>query len=242
MWRFNVRAMCTGLRSVLFGRERIAASGAVPRHRHREAYALICVAGSFEQVNYAGRVTARPGELLVQPTLDCHANATPAGGAEILRLPWLREEGLGGRYALDDLDTLVRLAERDPLAASRAAAAELAGKAPLPAKAESWCDALARDLGTAETASLAAWAERHGLAPDTLARGFLRLYGTTPAHFRYELKVRRAWLALSSKRPLAEIAAEAGFADQPHMTRAITALTGAPPRAWRRALAQGLYP
>ena len=44
------------------------------------------------------------------------------------------------------------------------------------------------------------------------------------------------------EKPLAEIAAETGFADQPHMTRAITALTGAPPRAWRGALAQGLYP
>jgi AraC-like DNA-binding protein len=47
----------------------------------------------------------------------------------------------------------------------------------------------------------------------------------------------RAWLALAGRRPLADIAAETGFADQPHMTRAITALTGVSPRAWRRALA-----
>lgn len=228
--------MCTTLRSVCPGRERIAAFGVMPRHRHNEAYALICLAGSFDQVSYAGRVTARPGQLLVQPTLDCHANATPAGGAEILRLPWPREEGLGGLYVLDDLDALVRLAERDPMAASRAAAAELAGRAPLPAKAESWCDRLAHDLGTPETTSLAGWAARHNLAADTLARGFVRLYGTTPARFRWELRARRAWLALAGPKPLAEIAAETGFADQPHMTRAIHALTGAPPRAWRQGL------
>jgi AraC-like DNA-binding protein len=51
------------------------------------------------------------------------------------------------------------------------------------------------------------------------------------------LKVRRAWLALAGPGSLADIAARTGFADQPHMTRAITALTGASPHAWRRALA-----
>jgi AraC-like DNA-binding protein len=225
------------LRSVRPGRERIAAFRAMPRHRHREAYALVCLAGSFEQTSYAGRVTARAGQLLIQPTLDCHANATTAGGAEILRLPWPCEEGLGARYLLDDPDALARLAGHDPLAASRAAMAGLAGKAPLPPRRDSWCDALAADLTAPGPLCLADWAALHGLAPDTLARGFARLYGTTPAHFRFELKVRRAWLALAGRTPLADIAAETGFADQPHMTRAIHALTGAPPRAWRRAFA-----
>jgi AraC-like DNA-binding protein len=229
--------VCTTLRSVRPGRERIAAFGVMPRHRHNEAYTLICLAGSFDQTSYAGRVTARAGQLLVQPTLDCHANATPSGGAEILRLPWPREEGLGGLYVLDDPDALVRQAERNPLAATAAIAAEIAAKVPLAPKHESWCDQLAHDLGADAAQSLAAWAERHNLAPDTLARGFARLYGTTPSHFRHELKVRRAWLALEGPGSLADIAAGTGFADQPHMTRAITALTGASPHAWRRALA-----
>jgi AraC-like DNA-binding protein len=222
------------LRSIRPGRERIPAFHAAPRHRHREAYALVAVRGAFDQASYAGRVTARAGQLIVQPTLDCHANLTGAGGAEILRLPWAREEGLGGLYDLDDLDALVRLAERDPEEAGRQAAAELAAKAPRPPRLDCWSDALARDLANGAVSRLADWAERRGLAPDTLPRGFARLYGTTPARFRHELKVRRAWLAVTGGgAPLAGIAAEAGFADQPHMTREIRRLTGASPGHWR---------
>lgn len=222
------------LRSIRPGRERIAAFDLAPRHRHREAYALIAVAGSFDQVNYAGRVTARAGQLIVQPTLDCHANLTGPNGAEILRLPWRREEGLGGLYDLDDVDALVRLAERDPMAAGRALAAEIGGKKSRAPKMESWSDRLACELGQDMVTSLSSWAERHNLAADTLARGFARRYGATPARFRYELKVRRAWLALAGGAALAEIAAASGFADQPHMTRGIKSLTGASPAAWRR--------
>jgi AraC-like DNA-binding protein len=222
------------LRSIRPGRESIPACDLAPRHRHREAYALIAVGGSFDQVSYAGRVTARAGQLIVQPTLDCHANLTGPAGAEILRLPWRREEGLGGLYDLDDLDALVRLAEHDPVEAGFHAAAEIVGKKPLPPKIEGWSDRLAADLNRGLVTSLSRWADRHGLAPDTLARGFGRRYGTTPACFRYELKVRRAWLALSNGAALADIAAASGFADQPHMTRGISRLTGATPDVWRR--------
>lgn len=222
------------LRSIRPGRERIPALDLAPRHRHREAYALVAVGGWFDQVSYAGRVRVGAGQLLVQPTLDCHANETGPGGAEILRLPWRREEGLGGLYDLDDVDALVRLAERDPEAASRAAAAEIDVKAPRVPRIENWSDRLAAALAAGRVTSLASWAERQGLAPDTLARGFARLYRVTPARFRYELKVRRAWLALRGGAALAEIAAAAGFADQPHMTRGISRLTGASPNVWRR--------
>jgi AraC-like DNA-binding protein len=37
-----------------------------------------------------------------------------------------------------------------------------------------------------------------------------------------------------SDTSLAAIAAECGFADQPHLTRAVASLTGCPPGFWRR--------
>ncbi len=46
------------------------------------------MAGAFEQASYAGRVTVRAGDLMVQPTLDCHANGLPSRHAHVLRLPW----------------------------------------------------------------------------------------------------------------------------------------------------------
>ena len=75
------------LRTVAAGLERLERAGWLPRHRHRDAYALIAVDGVFEQVSYAGRVLARAGDLLLQPTLDCHANRALSEHVRVLRLP-----------------------------------------------------------------------------------------------------------------------------------------------------------
>ena len=40
------------LREVRPGRETLAAGLAMPRHRHADAYALVVVAGTLEQVSY----------------------------------------------------------------------------------------------------------------------------------------------------------------------------------------------
>src|SRR5882672_2559633 len=102
------------LKTITAGREDLAPHHDVPRHRHLHPYAIVLIEGQFDQVSYAGRVRVRTGELLVQPTLDTHANRMPGGrGARILRLPWHDVDGLGGVYALADLDAIVRAAERD---------------------------------------------------------------------------------------------------------------------------------
>jgi len=226
--------MALSLRRVRPGRELIEPRRYVPRHRHFDAYALIALSGSFEQVSYAGRVTARPGCLIVQPTLDCHANRTGGTGAEILRLSWPRVTDLGAAFALDDLDAVVRLAETDPAEATRCAMRQIASSESVPSRTDSWCDLLAADLAADSVPSLREWAERRGFGTDTLARRFARAYGISPSRMRSELKARRAWLAVTgSNAPLASVAAECGFADQSHMTRAVRALTGAPAGVWR---------
>ena len=98
-----------------------------------------------------------------------------------------------------------------------------------------WPDELARDLRRKPDTSLTEWAERHDMAPATVSRGFRRTYEVSPSTFRAQLRARRAWRSLvHGDLPLSAIAAEHGFADQPHMTRAVTALTGRPPSHWRR--------
>ena len=68
-----------------------------------------------------------------------------------------------------------------------------------------------------------------------LARQFRRTYGTSP--YRY-LLMRRLDLVraeIRAGKPLAQVAAECGFADQPHMSRAFKAAYGMSPARFRSA-------
>ena len=57
-------------RPIAPGFERLAADCALPRHAHFAAYVTFVLDGGYEQAAYAGRMTLRPGDVLVQPTLD----------------------------------------------------------------------------------------------------------------------------------------------------------------------------
>jgi AraC-like DNA-binding protein len=97
---------------------------------------------------------------------------------------------------------------------------------------DDWPDLLAHDLLADPRLRLDDWAERHGLAPATLSRGFARVFAISAATFRAEARAQNALALIATGAALADIAAGAGFSDQPHMTRAITALTGHPPGYW----------
>lgn len=224
----------TPLRTVVPGLERLERSGWLPRHRHRDAYALIAVDGCFEQASYAGRVTARPGDLLVQPTLDCHANCTLGDGVRILRLPWRVEVGTGGVHALRDLDAVVRAAQRSPAEALALIERDIAGRAPAPPRMDDWEDLLARQIVDDRVGELRDWARANAMTPETVSRGFHRRFGVTPSRFRLEWRTRAACLRIASRAgALRDIAAETGFADQAHMSRCVREMTGATPSAWR---------
>lgn len=226
--------MAEGLRNVTAGRDQFPPAHAIPRHRHLGAYAIVTLSGSMCQASYAGHVATRPGQLLVQPTLDCHANTSSAAGVQILRLQWPREEGLGGLYELADIDWVIRTAERDPVEASDLAFALVQGEAPLAARCDDWEDLLAARLARDPLTSLGHWAAWARLSPETLSRGFGRRYQCSPVRFRLELKMRSAWLRITrSDEPLAGIAVETGFSDQAHMTRTIRHMTGHDPGFWR---------
>lgn len=99
----------------------------------------------------------------------------------------------------------------------------------------------ADDLATALRGSspprIGDWACDRGRSREGLTRRFQALYGTSPAAYRLEALARRAWRRIvSTDEGLAEIACDTGFADQPHMTRAVVRLTGHAPGAWRKAL------
>jgi AraC-like DNA-binding protein len=79
---------------------------------------------------------------------------------------------------------------------------------------------LAREVG---------WSRRH------LSQRFTDEYGIGPKQAARLVRFRRARdLVAAGTRPLAEVAADCGYADQAHLTREFCDLAGDPPTTWRR--------
>jgi len=85
-----------------------------------------------------------------------------------------------------------------------------------------------RELRITDLATLA------GVDPAHLARAFRSHYGMTAGAYLREIRVHRAADALArSSTPLAQIALDAGFADQSHFTRVFRTAYGVTPQRWR---------
>ena len=215
------------------GRERWAPFIHIARHRHDRAYAALVLSGSYEESGSRGRFRVGPGNVLFHSAFDAHLDRFCGNGAQILNL-FVEEIPAGldvGR--ISDPDMIVRIAERDVVAAGTALRAQVRPiqRAPL-----DWQDKLAEDLLRNPECPLEEWARSNDLAPATVSRGFSKVFDITPAEFRLEARTRRALaLIAANQEPLAMIAAETGFADQAHMTRAIRLLTGSTPGEWRRS-------
>ncbi|TAJ71250.1 MAG: AraC family transcriptional regulator [Phenylobacterium sp.] len=205
------------------------AGGDLARHRHAEGYLAVVLSGGYEEAGEGGRRQVAPGDVIVHHPFEAHLNRVRSRGAVVLNLPLLAWLPAGfGRVA--DPDEVARAAERDPMAAFHALEAAFT---PAPSHGSDWPDDLARLLA-AEPANLQAWAEARGLSAEHLSRGFRKVFGVAPQRFGLEARARAAAAdAASSKASLASIAFDRGFADQAHMTRAVAAVTGRTPGAWR---------
>ncbi len=71
-----------------------------------------------------------------------------------------------------------------------------------------------------------------GIDRFTIARHFRWAFGTSPDRYRTLRRLARARAAIESGRSLAEAAAEAGFADQSHLTRQFKRAYGLTPGRW----------
>jgi hypothetical protein len=71
--------------------------------------------------------------------------------------------------------------------------------------------------------------------PRSLQRHFLRALGMTPKQLAQIQRAGRAVELLQAGRPAAAVAAEVGFADQPHMVRSLKAIMGQTPGQLARA-------
>jgi AraC-like DNA-binding protein len=215
------------------GTERLAALSHVPRHRHREAYAAIVLAGGYEEAGDGGRWRVAPGQVLVHGRLEAHQDHVGRRGCTLVNLAIAGVPPIEGLFQIEDPDSVVRLAERDARAALSCLLAQPRQAA---AALDDWPDLLAGRLRGGGGFSIGGWAAEMGLAAESVSRGFRRAYGVSPRRYRLELRARRALNMIGEGGlGLAAIAQDCGFADQPHLTRTLSSMTGRSPGQWREA-------
>lgn len=223
----------------IYGLCRYGPGEPMPRHRHAEPYMAIVVEGGYLEAGDSGRVDVGPGDVLLHGAFDAHRDAFHPRGATILNLP-LESAIQSGFGRIDDVDAIVRLAERDFWEASIQAHAVMADSRQAH---RDWPDLLAAALRDDPDLRISDWAHHMGLAVASVSRGFTRAYGVSPKRFRLEARTVHAVNSLQQwQGSLAGLAASLGFSDQAHLTRSVTAMTGFAPARFRAKSVQSCSP
>ncbi|WP_447747439.1 AraC family transcriptional regulator [Pseudomonas nicosulfuronedens] len=257
------RVNCTtaalpGLRTV-----EILTQRSFPRHAHDEYGIGLMLEGGHRSWSGRGQVEAGPCDIITVSPNELH-DGIPLRGAP--RRWWMLyvEPTLIARLAGDEMAgrefSLPALA--DPQLARRIASllqrlpdacADEASEGVLELFGELLDQRLDTSVATLPSRSVARMLERihddprnapalaelagiAGLTTYAALRRFRRELGTTPHAYLLQYRVRQAHKAIGAGRTLAEAALLAGFADQPHMTRAFARQLGLTPGQWRSSL------
>jgi len=240
-------------------------------HRH-DTYAIGVTVAGVQTFHYRGeRRVCLPGELHVlhpDETHDGAAGTEDGFGYRILYVaPELVREALGGgglpfvadpvhrvspaqrtvASLLDDIDEPIDEVARASIVAFVAdTLRSLGGRRPRTSAGvdlaavelvREYLDAHAAQQTPASTLEQIAGIDRF-----TIARHFRRAFGTSPDRYRTLRRLGLVRKAIEGGEPLARAAADAGFADQSHMTRQFKRAYGLTPAAWVEAVSAGLTP
>jgi AraC-like DNA-binding protein len=208
-------------------------TSALRRHVHAEAYAALVLSGGYEEAGDHGRFQVNAGNVVFHDRFEAHLDRFSEEGAVVLNLRLAVDPSTPGIARVADPDFVVRVAERSYRDAVDLLLSSATSWTP---QHSDWPDELAATLMQNPSLKLSQWGEENGLAPWTVSRGFAQVFGVSPEAFRARTRARHALKSIQdTQQPLAIIAAELGFADQPHMTRSVKQLTGVGPQAWRSA-------
>lgn len=92
------------------------------------------------------------------------------------------------------------------------------------------------DEHAVEEVSLDALCQRTGYSPGHLIRAFKQHFGLTPHAYLINRRIQLGQRELKDGTPIAEVALNAGFSDQPHFQRTFKRLVAATPHQYRRSL------
>jgi AraC-like DNA-binding protein len=202
------------------------------RHQHVRSYLALVVSGGHEEAGDRGCHRVRAGDMILHGAFEAHLNRYDSDGADVLDLAlplWMEWPDPVAR--VQDADEVVRTAERDP---QQALDLIFSVMKPADRRAGDWPQELADAIQANPHLRIHEWARHRGLADATVSRGFYKVFAITPSAFRARQHARTALrLTIAGREMLSQVALQAGFCDQAHMTRAVHAMTGKPPGAWR---------
>ena len=197
----------------------------------------LVLSGGYEEAGDRGSVRVRAGDVVIHGAYEAHLNRYDADGAEVLNLalPWWFEPS-ATVMRLADPDAVVRAAECDPREATMMTLSLMQPARPVATDCSTdWPHELAAALQADPNLRLSDWAYSHSLAEETVSRGFQKVFGVSPSAYRAQQRARHAWrMVVRGRDSLCNIAMQAGFCDQSHMTREVRAITGKTPGEWQR--------
>jgi AraC family transcriptional regulator len=220
-----------------------------PFHVHDQVTVVVPLSGYFVETTFKKSVEGKPGAVIVETPESPHENVYgPCGGTNLrLRMsPELQSfvecEAHAGFGHVRAYEIARSMAENmdDPLLLE-CAALEILGIANNGPEWTPRCrPAFLRDIIENLRANvdigrdIATLARDARVSPIRLVRSFRRTYGISLARFIRVLQMQRARNLLSDPAiSLSAVAAEAGFSDQSHMTRAFAQTYGQTPASMR---------
>jgi AraC family transcriptional regulator len=215
-------------------------------HEHPRACVAVVVRGDVRKRFAGADAELHHGGVVAMPPGEPHQDEFGNDGARLIVVE--REDGVPAvAWSRDWEATLLafriarELAARDsftPLALE-GLALELtaaAGRTPTRVRVQPWLERAREALHERPPSSAAELAAQVGVHPSHLARSFRAAYGDSVGG--YARRLRLEWAAERLARtdePIACLAAEAGFVDQSHFTRAFKRRFGLTPARYRSA-------
>lgn len=216
-----------------------------PMHRHAEWRLIVFLSGKTTEETFGGARTYRAGDFMFRPAYFAHADRTGSQGGTYACLP-VTQRALrqhfstrGWRALKGNVDLVALGSEGRRVCGGGDDLLPLLNEKAYEPYARSQTSRIASEVAN-ESASLAVLAERNGFRPYQFTRWFIRAFGVSPRTYRKQARVQRAIEAIAeSGATLAQIAADAGFHDQSHLTRTLTLVTLRTPGQLRRCLQPG---
>ncbi len=232
----------------------------IPPHTHAEATITVLLAGTFEESYGLSTTACWADSVLYRPAGEVHADRFGRAGAHnfVIEIDAARAQTVADHANILNevvhlrnprLMSLVHQMRAELHTSDTATALALEGLAMafiaqsirvprMQTTSSDWlqrAEELLRDRFRDEGIQMRALAEEVGVHPVHFARAFKARYGLTPGQFLRRLRIRWAAEQLrTTPRSLADIALDAGYADQSHFGRAFKRQFGMPPSIWRR--------